>query len=128
MNGNKNNEPVWHLLGLKLNYNLVTSPTCVCRSVSCADGLVGVNQFAELLLLLVRKLNLPCGPVLFEPLHLGCAGDGNHALRVDPRDGDLGRSVALLRGKHLDLIDHGLVLVKVFALEFGAYPVSKRKL
>lgn len=79
-----------------------------------------VDDAPHLPLLLLAQVDVPRRPVLLESLGLGRAGDGDHALGGDPGEGDLRQAAPLSGSELLDLVDDGLVLVKVFALELWA--------
>jgi hypothetical protein len=99
--------------------NLLVSNHGLLRGrVAVALGLGLVDNAAHLLLLLVGQLDVARRPVLLEPLGLGGARDGDHALRRDPGQRDLGQGAALARRELLDLVHDAAVLVKVLALEF----------
>lgn len=78
-----------------------------------------VDNPAHLSLLILREHDAPRPPVLLEPRRPRRAGDGDQALRGDPRKRHLGHRATFPRRELLDLIHDGLVLVEVVPLELG---------
>ena len=98
---------------------LVTDHRLSLLTVAITNWLRIVDNLPHLLLLLVRQVNVPGSPILFQSLRLRRTGDRDHALRGNPRDGNLRSRAALALGQFLDLRHDGLILVEVLALKFG---------
>lgn len=90
--------------------------------ISISLRLGGINDLAHLGFLLISQVDIPRSPVLLQPVRLGCAGNGNHALSSNPRQGHLADRTASLACDFLDLIHDLLVGVEIFTLELGGYP------
>jgi hypothetical protein len=78
-----------------------------------------IDDLPHLLLLLIRQLDIPGSPILFQSMGLSGAWNRNHTLSRNPRKRDLRCGAAFFRGELLHLLNNSLVLVKVFALELG---------
>ena len=90
-----------------LRVALVANQSLMSWAIPVAVGFRIVNDSTHFLLLFFCKLYVPRGPILFEAICLGCARDGDHALRSDPGQSDLWGGAALLRGKLFNLFNDG---------------------
>jgi hypothetical protein len=80
-----------------------------------------IDDFSHLRFLILRQLNIPRGPIVFQSIRLSRAGDWNQTLIGNPGECDLRRLAAFPSCDLLNLVHDGTVLVEVFSLEFGDY-------
>ena len=105
--------------------SLMSNHSLVSLTVPVACGLCPVNDVSHLLLLLVRERYVPRGKVVGEPMGLGRAWNGNHALGCNPCERNLAQAASAPVGELLNLVGDCSVLVECFSLELGDFGTGR---
>lgn len=98
---------------------LVSHQGLVRGTIAVAVRLSSIDNLAHLLFLFLGQLNIPRSKVFLQARRLGSSWNRNEPSSSNPRKRDLADGATLTHGEFLDLFHDCLVLVEVFALEFG---------
>lgn len=89
--------------------------------ISISLRLRSINDPSHLLLLIFCQIDVSGCKVLLQSLWFRGAWNSNHALGSNPSQSYLRQRATFPRGKLLDLLNNGFVLVEVFTLELGSW-------
>lgn len=86
--------------------------------MSIAVRFSSINDPSQLIVLLLREIDVPARPILLKSLWLCGTRNSNHALSSNPSKRNLRQRAALLLGKFLDILKNSTIFVERLALEF----------